>query len=211
MFVDSDESVAIDPCVLRLWIMIPQSIENVGLIRRPYTGSLGKQVVLENTPDRADAVFPADLLAFFVGSPAVADTHFKNTTSLACHLGGDFRLKAEAVFLDVDALNDLAFKDLVTGFHVGEIQIREHVREHGQEGVPHAVIADNATGHYIQRGEIDMVIVGSDRIAMNGDVANKIGTYTSALAAKAKGIPIASAAETDINETIILSKVASQK
>ena len=62
--------------------------------------------------------------------------------------------------------------------------------ELAQEGVPHAVIADNATGHYIKEGEIDMVIVGADRIAMNGDAANKIGTYTSALAAKAKGIPM---------------------
>lgn len=68
--------------------------------------------------------------------------------------------------------------------------------ELAQEGVPHAVIADNATGHYIKEGHIDMVIVGSDRIAMNGDVANKIGTYTSALAAKAKGIPFYVAAPT---------------
>ena len=57
------------------------------------------------------------------------------------------------------------------------------------EGVPHAVIADNATGYYLSRGEIDMVIVGADRVAMNGDVANKIGTYTSALAAHAAGVP----------------------
>ena len=68
--------------------------------------------------------------------------------------------------------------------------------ELGQEGVPHSVIADNATGHYMQRGEIDMVIVGSDRIAANGDVANKIGTYTSALAAAANGIPFYVAAPT---------------
>ena len=68
--------------------------------------------------------------------------------------------------------------------------------ELAQENVPHAVIADNATGHYIKEGNIDMVIVGADRIAMNGDVANKIGTYTSALAAKAKGIPFYVAAPT---------------
>lgn len=61
--------------------------------------------------------------------------------------------------------------------------------ELGHEGVDHAVIADNATGHYLKAGAIDMVIVGSDRIARNGDVANKIGTYTSALAAKAAGVP----------------------
>ncbi|MSP54216.1 MAG: S-methyl-5-thioribose-1-phosphate isomerase [Myxococcales bacterium] len=68
--------------------------------------------------------------------------------------------------------------------------------ELGQEGVRHAIIADNATGHYLKAGEIDMVIVGSDRIAANGDVANKIGTYTSALAARAAGVPFYVAAPT---------------
>jgi methylthioribose-1-phosphate isomerase len=68
--------------------------------------------------------------------------------------------------------------------------------ELAQEGIDHAVIADNATGHFLQRGDIDLVIVGADRIAMNGDVANKIGTYTSALAAKANGIPFYVAAPT---------------
>jgi len=57
------------------------------------------------------------------------------------------------------------------------------------EGVPHAVIADNAAGHLMRRGEIDMVIVGTDRIARNGDVANKIGTYEKAVCARMNGIP----------------------
>ena len=68
--------------------------------------------------------------------------------------------------------------------------------ELGAEGVSHAIIADNATGHLMQRGEIDMVIVGSDRIAANGDVANKIGTYSSAVVAAAHGIPFYVAAPT---------------
>lgn len=68
--------------------------------------------------------------------------------------------------------------------------------ELGQEGVRHAIIADNATGHYLRAGAIDVVIVGSDRIAANGDVANKIGTYTSALAAAAAGVPFYVAAPT---------------
>ena len=68
--------------------------------------------------------------------------------------------------------------------------------ELGHEGIPHAVIADNAAGHFMARREIDLVIVGSDRIAANGDVANKIGTYTSALAARANGIPFYVAAPT---------------
>jgi len=57
------------------------------------------------------------------------------------------------------------------------------------EGVEHAIIADNAAGYYMKKGEIDIVIVGADRIAMNGDFANKIGTYEKAVLAKENGIP----------------------
>lgn len=58
-----------------------------------------------------------------------------------------------------------------------------------QEKIPHAIIADNVTGALMWKGEIDLVIVGADRIAANGDVANKIGTYSSAVVAKENGIP----------------------
>jgi len=51
------------------------------------------------------------------------------------------------------------------------------------------VIADNAGGHLMQRGEVDAVIVGCDRVAANGDVCNKIGTYLKALAAHDNGVP----------------------
>ena len=57
------------------------------------------------------------------------------------------------------------------------------------EGVPHAVIADNASGHYMRKGEVDIVITGADRITANGDAANKIGTYEKAVLAKENGIP----------------------
>lgn len=57
------------------------------------------------------------------------------------------------------------------------------------ESVDHAVIADGASAYLMSRGEIDIVIVGADRIAANGDSANKIGTYQHALAAKAHGVP----------------------
>jgi len=57
------------------------------------------------------------------------------------------------------------------------------------EGIEYAIIADNAAGHLMRRGEIDAVIVGADRIAANGDVANKIGTYEKAVCAHANGIP----------------------
>jgi len=61
--------------------------------------------------------------------------------------------------------------------------------ELGQHRVPHTVIADSAAGHLMQRGEVDLVIVGSDRTTYTGDVANKIGTYLEALAAKANNVP----------------------
>ncbi len=57
------------------------------------------------------------------------------------------------------------------------------------EGILHALIADNAAGHFMQRGEVDLVIVGADRITKNGDVANKIGTYEKAVIAKENNIP----------------------
>jgi methylthioribose-1-phosphate isomerase len=61
--------------------------------------------------------------------------------------------------------------------------------ELGQQRIPHTLIVDNAGGHLMQQGEIDLVIVGADRIAANGDACNKIGTYLKALAAKDCGIP----------------------
>ncbi|HMI95270.1 MAG TPA: S-methyl-5-thioribose-1-phosphate isomerase [Micropepsaceae bacterium] len=61
--------------------------------------------------------------------------------------------------------------------------------ELGSHGVPHAVIADNAGGHLMQAGRVDLAIVGTDRVTRNGDVANKIGTYLKALAAKDNGVP----------------------
>jgi methylthioribose-1-phosphate isomerase len=56
-------------------------------------------------------------------------------------------------------------------------------------GVPHTLVADNAGGHLMQRGKVDFAIVGADRVTRRGDVANKIGTYLKALAAKANGVP----------------------
>jgi methylthioribose-1-phosphate isomerase len=61
--------------------------------------------------------------------------------------------------------------------------------ELAQHGVPHTVIADNAAGILMHQGKVDAVIVGADRIAANGDVANKVGTYLKALAGAADDIP----------------------
>jgi methylthioribose-1-phosphate isomerase len=61
--------------------------------------------------------------------------------------------------------------------------------ELGSHGVPHTIVVDNAGGHLMQHGEVDLVIVGTDRVAANGDVANKIGTYLKALAAADNDVP----------------------
>jgi methylthioribose-1-phosphate isomerase len=61
--------------------------------------------------------------------------------------------------------------------------------ELGRHGVPHTVIADNAGGHLMQHAEVDLVIVGADRVTRRGDVANKIGTYLKALAAHDNAVP----------------------
>ncbi len=61
--------------------------------------------------------------------------------------------------------------------------------ELGGHGVPHTIIVDNAGGHLMQQGLVDLCIVGADRVTSNGDAANKIGTYLKGLAAKDNGIP----------------------
>ena len=58
-----------------------------------------------------------------------------------------------------------------------------------QHGIPHTLVVDNEAGHLLQRGLVDLCIVGADRVAANGDVANKIGTYLKALAARAHNVP----------------------
>ncbi len=68
------------------------------------------------------------------------------------------------------------------GARITAFELKEH-------GIPHTVITDNAGGHLMQHGEVDLVIVGTDRTTRTGDVCNKIGTYLKALAAKDNGIP----------------------
>jgi methylthioribose-1-phosphate isomerase len=61
--------------------------------------------------------------------------------------------------------------------------------ELGAHGIPHTIIVDNAGGHLMQQGEVDLCLVGADRVTANADVANKIGTYLKALAARDNGVP----------------------
>ena len=86
--------------------------------------------------------------------------------------------------------------DLGLGVHVWVDETRPRNQgaaltawELGRHGVPHTVVADNAGGHLMQHGEVDIVIVGTDRVTRQGDVANKIGTYLKALAARDNGVP----------------------
>jgi len=65
-----------------------------------------------------------------------------------------------------------------------------------QENIPVTLISDNMAGHLMSCGEVDLVIVGADRIAANGDTANKIGTYQVAVLAQAHGVPFYVAAPT---------------
>jgi methylthioribose-1-phosphate isomerase len=68
--------------------------------------------------------------------------------------------------------------------------------ELAQQNVPHTLVADSACGHLMQRGEVDVVMVGADRVACRGDVANKVGTYLKALAAHDSGVPFYAAVPT---------------
>ncbi len=72
-----------------------------------------------------------------------------------------------------------------------------------QEGIEHAIVPDAASGYFLSRGEVDLVLVGADRIAANGDTANKIGTYMKAVVAKENDVPFYVAApSTTIDLTI---------
>jgi len=75
--------------------------------------------------------------------------------------------------------------------------------ELGQHGINHTVISDNTGGHLMQQGMVDIIIVGTDRTTLNGDVANKIGTYLKALAAKDNQIPFYVALPSTTFDTVL--------
>ena len=80
--------------------------------------------------------------------------------------------------------------------------------ELGQHGVPHTVVVDNVGGHLMQHGQVDCVIVGTDRTTATGDVCNKVGTYLKALAAHANGVPFYVAAPSSSIDFAISDGVA---
>ncbi len=73
-----------------------------------------------------------------------------------------------------------------------------------RDGIPVVLITDNMAGWFMRRGEVDAVVVGADRIAANGDTANKIGTYSLAVLARENGVPFYVAAPTSTIDTTVL-------
>ena len=139
----------------------------------------------EDAASAAIALLGADLLA---GSRRIL-THC-NTGALAC--GGTGSALAVAVELaERDDITVLACetRPLLQGARLTIWELR-------RAGIAHELLVDGAAAGLIRRGEIDAVIVGCDRVAANGDVANKVGTYAHALAARAAGIPFVVAGPT---------------
>jgi S-methyl-5-thioribose-1-phosphate isomerase len=85
--------------------------------------------------------------------------------------------KGKKIFVYVDETRPKLQGSRLTAFELHE------------EGISHAIISDSAAGYYMQKGEIDIVITGTDRVCLNGDIANKIGTYSLAVLAKEHKIP----------------------
>jgi methylthioribose-1-phosphate isomerase len=138
--------------------------------------------------DAASAAIAAHGAALLAGARRVA-THC-NTGALAA--GG--RGSALAVILE---LHDRGGVDVLAGETRPLLQgARLTVGELARAGVPHALVVDGAMAGLIRRGEVDAVVVGCDRVAANGDTANKVGTYPLALAAQAAGIPFVVAGPT---------------
>ena len=80
--------------------------------------------------------------------------------------------------------------------------------ELGEQGVDHTIVVDNAGGHLMQRGQVDLILVGADRITADGDAANKIGTYLKALAARDRAVPFHVAAPTSTIDWTLADGVA---
>ncbi|MEA2157077.1 MAG: methylthioribose-phosphate isomerase [Solirubrobacteraceae bacterium] len=148
----------------------------------------------EDAASVAIALQGADLLA---GSRRIL-THC-NTGALACGGTGS----ALAVAIEMAARDDLSVlacetRPLLQGARLTIWELR-------RAGVAHELLVDGAAAGLMRRGEVDAVIVGCDRVAANGDVANKVGTYAHALAARAAGIPFVVAGPTSTIDRSISS------
>jgi methylthioribose-1-phosphate isomerase len=144
------------------------------------------------TPERARALHEEDVARCRRMAAHAAELFRPATRALThCNAGG---LATGGYGSAVGALRAAAERGLLERVLVGETRpllqgARLTAWELEQAGIPHAVIADSAAGSLMARGEVDLVVTGADRIAANGDTANKIGTYSLAVLAAHHEIP----------------------
>jgi methylthioribose-1-phosphate isomerase len=147
----------------------------------------------EPTPERARALHEEEVERCRRMAAHAADLFEPGTRALThCNAGG---LATGGYGSAVGALRAAAERGLLDRVLVDETRpllqgARLTAWELEQSGIPHAVIADSAAGSLMARGEVDLVVTGADRIAANGDTANKIGTYSLAVLAAHHGIPL---------------------
>ena len=146
----------------------------------------------EPTPERARALHDEEVERCRLMAAHAADLFAPGTRALThCNAGG---LATGGYGSALGALRTAAERGLLERVLVDETRpllqgSRLTAWELEQAGIPHAVIADSAAGSMMARGEVDLVVTGADRIAANGDTANKIGTYSLAVLAAHHGIP----------------------
>jgi methylthioribose-1-phosphate isomerase len=146
----------------------------------------------EPTPERARALHDQEVERCRRMAAHAAELFKPGTRALThCNAGG---LATGGYGSAVGALRAAAERGLLERVLVDETRpllqgARLTAWELERSGIPHAVIADSAAGSLMARGEVDVVVTGADRIAANGDTANKIGTYSLAVLAAHHGIP----------------------
>jgi methylthioribose-1-phosphate isomerase len=147
----------------------------------------------EPTPERARALHREEVDRCRRMAAHAAELFEPGTRALThCNAGG---LATAGYGSAVGALRAAAERGLLERVLVDETRpllqgARLTAWELEQAGIPHAVIADSAAGSLMARGEVDLVVTGADRVAANGDTANKIGTYSLAVLAVHHGIPL---------------------
>jgi methylthioribose-1-phosphate isomerase len=145
------------------------------------------------TPEQARALHHKEVDRCHRMAAHAAELFLPGTRALThCNAGG---LATGGYGSAVGALRAAAERGLIERVLVDETRpllqgARLTAWELEQAGIPHAVIADSAAGSLMARGEVDLVVTGADRIAANGDTANKIGTYSLAVLAAHHGIPL---------------------
>jgi len=147
----------------------------------------------EPTPERARALHEEEVDRCRRMAVHAAELFTPGTRALThCNAGG---LATAGYGSAVGALRAAAEQGLLERVLVDETRpllqgARLTAWELEQAGIPHTVIADSAAGALMAHGEVDLVVTGADRIAANGDTANKIGTYSLAVLAAHHGIPL---------------------